>query len=88
MLFICICVPGTGPGQTVGLNLKTWLYVGGVDWSDVRVSPSVGVDVGFTGCIAEVSRCSSRTSNVRISLLFTDFHVINFNTFLLPPPVV
>jgi len=45
---------GSGPGQTIGLNLRTWLYVGGVDWTDVRVSPSVGVDVGFTGCIAEV----------------------------------
>ena len=47
---------GTGPGQTVGLNLMTWLYVGGVDWTDIRVSPSLGVNVGFTGCIAEVSR--------------------------------
>jgi len=45
---------GSGPGQTIGLNLRTWLYVGGVDWTDVRVSPSVGVDVGFAGCIAEV----------------------------------
>ena len=46
---------GTGPGQTIGLNLKTWLYIGGVDWTDLRVSSSVGVNVGFVGCIAEVS---------------------------------
>jgi len=57
---------GTGPGQTVGLNLKTWLYVGGVDWIDVRVSPSVGIDVGFTGCIAEVSYCSYLESSLCI----------------------
>jgi len=38
----------------VGLNLKTSLFVGGVDWTQVRVSPSVGVDVSFQGCISEL----------------------------------
>ena len=52
-LRVC-CLAGTGPGQTVGLNLQTWLYIGGVDWTAVRVSPSVGVSVGFVGCVAEV----------------------------------
>ena len=55
MLYMPVIMSGTGPGQTVGLNLMSWLYVGGVDWKDIRVSPSVGVNVGFTGCIAEVS---------------------------------
>jgi len=52
---MCPFTAGTGPGQTVGLNLKTRLYIGGVDWTDIRVSPSVHVHVGFVGCIAEVS---------------------------------
>lgn len=46
---------GQSPGSAVGLNLRTRLYVGGVDQSSVRVSPGVGVDRGFTGCISQVT---------------------------------
>jgi dystroglycan 1 len=42
------------PGPTVGLNLRTYLYLGGVDWTEIRVSPFVGVDIGFRGCISEL----------------------------------
>jgi len=66
MYYLCMCMltTGTGPGQTIGLNLKSWLYVGGVDWTDVRVSPSVPVDVGFVGCIAEVRPVVSHLSSL------------------------
>jgi len=69
MYYLCMCMltTGTGPGQTIGLNLKSWLYVGGVDWTDVRVSPSVPVDVGFVGCIAEVRPVVSHLSSSSLS---------------------
>ena len=46
---------GVSPGSTVGLNLRTPLYIGGVS-RDVRVAPSVEVDFhqGFQGCISQV----------------------------------
>jgi len=46
---------GQSAGSAIGLNLRTPLYVGGVDQSSVRVSPDVGVERGFTGCISQVT---------------------------------
>ena len=46
---------GVSPGNKVGLNLRTFLYLGGVDYSEVRVAPAVGVNMGFRGCVSEVS---------------------------------
>ena len=45
---------GQSPGSAIGLNLQTPLYVGGVDQSSVRLSPDVGVERGFAGCISQV----------------------------------
>jgi dystroglycan 1 len=50
-----VAVKGSVSGDTVGLNLKTSLYLGAVDWTKVRVSPLVGIDVGFQGCVSELS---------------------------------
>ena len=48
------CFLGSSPGDTVGLNLKIPLYLGGVNQTLVRVAPSVGVTTGFSGCISQV----------------------------------
>jgi hypothetical protein len=50
---VCVCV-GMSPGETTGLNLGSYLYVGGVK-QDVRVAPGVGVEKGLMGCVKEVS---------------------------------
>lgn len=44
---------GSSVGDTIGLNLRTPLFIGGV--ADVRVSPAVNVLAGFDGCISELS---------------------------------
>ncbi|KAK3104457.1 hypothetical protein FSP39_002426 [Pinctada imbricata] len=44
---------GTSPGTTVGLDLKTPLYLGGLDPAK-RFPSSLSVRQGFTGCIAVV----------------------------------
>lgn len=46
------------PGSNRGLNLITPLFIGGVDQTRVEVSPEVGVQDGFRGCVKEVrGRC-------------------------------
>ncbi len=45
---------GQSEGNTVGLNLREPLYVGGVDVEKVRIAPGVEVDTGFQGCVSEV----------------------------------
>lgn len=50
---VCVCV-GMSPGETTGLNLGSYLYVGGVK-QNVRVAPGVGVEKGLMGCVKEVS---------------------------------
>ncbi|XP_070207543.1 basement membrane-specific heparan sulfate proteoglycan core protein-like isoform X4 [Littorina saxatilis] len=45
---------GTTSGNTVGLNLKRPLFLGGVDPAEA-LSPNVGTADGFVGCIAELS---------------------------------
>ena len=45
---------GQSEGNTVGLNLRGNMYIGGVDIAQVRVAPGVEVDAGFQGCISEV----------------------------------
>lgn len=42
------------PGSTLGLNLATPLFIGGVDRTRIEVSPEVGVTSGFKGCVSEV----------------------------------
>ncbi|XP_042860326.1 basement membrane-specific heparan sulfate proteoglycan core protein-like isoform X47 [Penaeus japonicus] len=42
------------PGSNRGLNLITPLYIGGVDNTRVEISPEVGVDGGFKGCVKEI----------------------------------
>ena len=46
---------GESPGSTRGLNLRTPLYLGGVDTAQIEIHSEVGVKKGFTGCISEVS---------------------------------
>ncbi|XP_069115040.1 basement membrane-specific heparan sulfate proteoglycan core protein-like isoform X2 [Argopecten irradians] len=47
-------VKATSPGNTVGLDLRTNLYLGGVEPS-VIIPRGVGVTSGFQGCIAELT---------------------------------
>ncbi|RWS31437.1 Basement membrane-specific heparan sulfate proteoglycan core protein-like protein [Leptotrombidium deliense] len=47
-------VQGNAPGNTRGMNLRLPLYIGGVDKLNVDVSPSVGVNHGFDGCISHI----------------------------------
>lgn len=46
-------VLGTSPGTYIGLDLRTKLYLGGMD-PDKKVPDDVEVKEGFYGCIAEV----------------------------------
>ena len=46
---------GKSPGSTRGLNLRTPLYLGGVDPQKVKVATPVGVSSSFKGCISKVS---------------------------------
>ena len=45
---------GFSKGNAVGLNLKTPLYVGGVDTENIRLSMEAGIYAGFHGCISSV----------------------------------
>ncbi|XP_064642804.1 basement membrane-specific heparan sulfate proteoglycan core protein-like isoform X7 [Lineus longissimus] len=44
----------SSPGNTLGLNMKRQLYLGGVDQGEV-ISAGVGVDVGFVGCVTRIT---------------------------------
>lgn len=51
-------VKRSSPGKSLGLNLKTLMYLGGVDRS-VDVPSAVNVTQPYQGCIGEVSaHCS------------------------------
>lgn len=67
-------VTGESSGTTVGLNLKTLLYVGGVDHNSVRLALDVTVDRGFHGCISklkikgrDIDLVKSAIENVRVA---------------------
>ena len=47
-------VEGKSPGTTRGLNIRTAMYLGGINREDFTVAPGVGVDNGFSGCITDV----------------------------------
>ncbi|CAL4124571.1 unnamed protein product, partial [Meganyctiphanes norvegica] len=42
------------PGLSRGLNLRTPLYIGGVDNQKISMNPDVAVEGGFTGCIRQI----------------------------------
>lgn len=48
-----VAVKGQSEGSTIGLNLRSPLYIGGVDPS-TRIAPGVGVTRGFHGCISDL----------------------------------
>lgn len=47
-------VSGITPGKTVGLNLKTLLYLGGYNKTELILPPSLGQLSHFEGCISRV----------------------------------
>lgn len=53
-MYSVVDIIGVSPGSTIGLDLKTPLYVGGVD-PRMRLPTDLGVIRGFYGCVAEVS---------------------------------
>ncbi|KAK7791103.1 hypothetical protein R5R35_012915 [Gryllus longicercus] len=57
-------VKALSPGTTGGLNLRSLLFIGGVDPQRVRVAPGVNVSTGFHGCISEV-----KVGGVQLDLL-------------------
>ena len=48
-------VLGKSPGNTRGLNIRTPVYIGGLNTKKFTYAEAVGVSRGFTGCILEVS---------------------------------
>ncbi|CAM1304488.1 HSPG2 (predicted) [Pycnogonum litorale] len=46
-------IRGRSPGQTLGLNLLTPVYVGGYDPQKITVSPFAETKNGFNGCISK-----------------------------------
>lgn len=63
-------IKGRSPGHTRGLNLRTPLYVGGVDTVRITVSPHVGVARGFDGCLAAVRTYPLNGKNLRSNSSF------------------
>ena len=47
-------VLGKSPGNTRGLNIRTPVYIGGLNTKKFVYAEAVGVTRGFTGCIVEV----------------------------------
>lgn len=41
------------PGTTIGLDLRTMLYIGGTD-PDHSLPQNLGISNGLVGCVAEV----------------------------------
>ena len=48
-------VAETSPGNTRGLNIRTPVYIGGLNLQKYEYADEVGVSTGFYGCIAEVN---------------------------------
>ena len=67
---------GVSHGDTVGLNLKTDLYVGGV--ADLRVSPHAGILAGFKGCISELEISGHRVDLINDAISFK--HILECGT--------
>ena len=44
----------TSPGTTIGLDLRTMLYIGGID-PDIKLPQSLGINNGLIGCVAELT---------------------------------
>ncbi|KAM8927903.1 basement membrane-specific heparan sulfate proteoglycan core protein [Pelodytes ibericus] len=65
-------VKRSSPGKSQGLNLKTLMYLGGVDGS-VDLPPAANGSSSFQGCIGEVSINGKK---VDISYSFIDSHAI------------
>lgn len=66
-------VKRSSPGKSLGLNLKTLMYLGGVDRS-VDVPSAVNVTQPYQGCIGEVSINGKK---VDISYSFVESHSIS-----------
>jgi hypothetical protein len=47
-------VVGKSPGNTRGLNIRTPVYIGGLNTKKLTYAEAVGVARGFSGCIIEV----------------------------------
>ncbi|XP_076086554.1 basement membrane-specific heparan sulfate proteoglycan core protein-like isoform X4 [Mytilus galloprovincialis] len=47
-------VKAASPGTTIGLDLRTMLYIGGTD-SDNKLPQNLGITDGLVGCVAEVT---------------------------------
>ena len=47
-------VLGKSPGNTRGLNIRTPVYIGGLNTKKYTYAEAVGVTRGFTGCILQV----------------------------------
>ena len=64
-LVVRVSFTGQSEGNTIGLNLRGNMYIGGVDIAQVRVAPGVEVDTGFQGCISEVllTCCNVKSSS-------------------------
>lgn len=66
-------VKRSSPGKSQGLNLKTQMYLGGVD-STVELPSAVNVTQPYQGCIGEVS---INNKKVDISYSFLESHAIS-----------
>ncbi|XP_072282815.1 basement membrane-specific heparan sulfate proteoglycan core protein, partial [Pyxicephalus adspersus] len=66
-------VKRSSPGKSQGLNLKTLMYLGGVD-STVELPPAVNVTQPYQGCIGEVS---INNKKVDISYSFIESRAIS-----------
>ncbi|XP_075696695.1 basement membrane-specific heparan sulfate proteoglycan core protein [Rhinoderma darwinii] len=66
-------VKRSSPGKSLGLNLKTLMYLGGVD-SSVDLPSAVNISQPYQGCIGEVS---INGKEVDISYSFVESHSIS-----------
>ncbi len=61
---------GKSPGNTRGLNIRTPVYIGGLNTKKYTYAEAVGVTRGFTGCILQVCLLYSNKKRKKNMFIF------------------
>ncbi len=67
-------VLGKSPGNTRGLNIRTPVYIGGLNTKKYTYAEAVGVTRGFTGCILQVCLLYSNRKRKKTCLFSTEMN--------------
>ncbi len=72
---------GKSPGNTRGLNIRTPVYIGGLNTKKYTYAEAVGVTRGFTGCILQVWLLGSKKKRKKC-LFSSEMDPAEFRFFL------